>query len=198
MSGGRVWCRAPSAQRWRSSRIKPRSAEGGVFGVGETMVIVKSLSCLPVARGTATAKITAAAAAGAKPPARAAAAAPATPPAATATAVLAAMTYDGHVAPGEDPGVEQGRDGCRGRQQQAGGDNKGQQAGPAAQAGMRPGDVIVRVDGKAVSNVSQLLTAVAALKPGQAATFEVQRAGQMVELNVTPGLRPMARRPVRR
>ena len=72
------------------------------------------------------------------------------------------------------------------------------QDGPGAVAGIRPGDVIVRVAGASINSVPNLLSTVAALKPGQAATFEVQRAGQMVELNVTPGLRPMARRPVAR
>ena len=72
------------------------------------------------------------------------------------------------------------------------------QDGPAAQGGMRPGDVIVQVDGKAVSNVSQLLTAVAALKPGQAAAFDVQRADKRVELSINPGVRPRPQRNVRR
>ncbi len=64
------------------------------------------------------------------------------------------------------------------------------QNGPAAQAGVRPGDVIVEVAGKQISNVSELLSNVAALKPGTASTFKVLRRDDTVELNVTPGLRP--------
>ncbi|GAB1387047.1 Do family serine endopeptidase [Melaminivora sp.] len=68
------------------------------------------------------------------------------------------------------------------------------QGGPAAQAGVRPGDVIVQVDGKATQTVAQLLTAVAALKPGQAAPFQVQRGDARVEVSVVPGVRPRAAR----
>lgn len=64
------------------------------------------------------------------------------------------------------------------------------QDGPAAQAGLRPGDVILRVTDKAVTNVPSLLTAVAALKPGVAAIFHVQRGDKMLDLAVTPGVRP--------
>jgi serine protease DegQ len=67
------------------------------------------------------------------------------------------------------------------------------QNGPAAQAGIRPGDVILQVGEKAVANVSELLTDVAALKPGEAAPFKVQRRDESVEVKVTPGLRPRAK-----
>ena len=66
------------------------------------------------------------------------------------------------------------------------------QAGPAAQAGMRPGDVIVKVGETATRNVSELLTAVASLKPGEAAKFDVRRGDSEVVLNITPGARPAA------
>ena len=63
------------------------------------------------------------------------------------------------------------------------------QNGPAAQAGIRPGDVITAVNHKPVSNVGQLLTAVAALKPGIPAPLTVLRGNGPVEVPVTPGKR---------
>ena len=67
------------------------------------------------------------------------------------------------------------------------------QNGPAAQAGLRPGDVIVEVGGKQIGNVSELLTNVAALKPGTPTPFKVQRRDESLTLNVNPGLRPKPR-----
>src|SRR3954470_24212921 len=64
------------------------------------------------------------------------------------------------------------------------------QNGPAAQAGIRPGDVVLQVSGKEVANVSELLTTVASLKPGTAAQFKLQRREDNVEVTVTPGKRP--------
>ncbi|HKB54271.1 MAG TPA: trypsin-like peptidase domain-containing protein [Ramlibacter sp.] len=64
------------------------------------------------------------------------------------------------------------------------------QNGPAAQAGIRPGDVVIDVDGKPIGNVSELLSTVAALKPGEPAKFRVSRRDEPLQLTVTPGLRP--------
>jgi serine protease DegQ len=64
------------------------------------------------------------------------------------------------------------------------------QNGPAAQAGVKPGDVVVQVAGKDVANVSELLSTVAALKPGTATQFKLQRREDNVEVTVTPGKRP--------
>jgi serine protease DegQ len=67
------------------------------------------------------------------------------------------------------------------------------QNGPAALAGMRPGDVILRIGDKPIADVVQLLGAVASLKPGTAAVFGISRKGQAQELNVIPGVRPRPR-----
>ena len=69
------------------------------------------------------------------------------------------------------------------------------QNGPAAVAGIRPGDVITRVADQPVRNVSELLSGVAALKPGTSSQFALQRQGSSLSLDVTPGLRPKPRRP---
>ncbi|MEO8014071.1 trypsin-like peptidase domain-containing protein [Polaromonas sp.] len=63
------------------------------------------------------------------------------------------------------------------------------QNGPAALGGIRPGDVIMAVDGHPVRNVSQLLTAVAALKPGTPAPLKVLRGDGPVDISVTPAQR---------
>jgi serine protease DegQ len=66
------------------------------------------------------------------------------------------------------------------------------QNGPAAKAGIRPGDVITGVGEKPIGNVQELLTAVAGLKPGNATRFALQRGSDKMELDVNPGLRPKA------
>lgn len=72
------------------------------------------------------------------------------------------------------------------------------QNGPAAQAGIRPGDVIDSVGGKPVAAVSELLAAVAALQPGQAAKFAILRGSNKLALDVTPGVRPKPRNTTQR
>ena len=69
------------------------------------------------------------------------------------------------------------------------------QNGPAAQAGIQPGDVIVAVDGKAVSTVAELLGAVAGLKPGTAAPVSVLRKDSKTDIAVTPSKRPRPKLP---
>ncbi|MES2187688.1 MAG: Do family serine endopeptidase [Pseudomonadota bacterium] len=68
------------------------------------------------------------------------------------------------------------------------------QAGPAAAAGIRPGDVIVQVADKPVASVSELLSSVAALTPGTASAFSVMRGEERLALQVTPAVRPPRQR----
>ena len=67
------------------------------------------------------------------------------------------------------------------------------QNGPAAQGGIKPGDVITAVNGQPVRSVSQLLTSVAALKPGTPAPLTVLRGNGSVEVEITPGKRERPR-----
>ncbi len=63
--------------------------------------------------------------------------------------------------------------------------------GPAATAGLKPGDVVTAIGGVKVSNTAQLLRAVGALKPPAVALLDVQRGSEAMKLNV-----PVAKRPV--
>jgi hypothetical protein len=61
--------------------------------------------------------------------------------------------------------------------------------GPAEQGGMQAGDVIVAVASKAIENIYDYTYALNALKVSQPVRIRVLRAGQPVELTVTPGPR---------
>jgi serine protease DegQ len=67
--------------------------------------------------------------------------------------------------------------------------------GPAARGGVRPGDVVLRVGDKAVSNSTELLAAVAALAPQSDAHLTVQRGAEALKLRVRVGERPVASAP---
>ncbi|OAD41233.1 2-alkenal reductase [Hydrogenophaga crassostreae] len=66
------------------------------------------------------------------------------------------------------------------------------QKGPAANAGIQPGDVITAVEGRKVNNVAQLLSAVAALTPGKAAQLDIVRKSGTSSIEVTPGTRTLS------
>ena len=72
------------------------------------------------------------------------------------------------------------------------------QNGPAAKAGIRPGDVITRVDAQKIGNVSELLSRVAGLQPGQPAKIQLWRGQGLTEVTVTPAQRPPAPQPQQR
>jgi len=67
------------------------------------------------------------------------------------------------------------------------------QSGPASAGGLKPGDVVVKIAGAPVANTSQLLNAVAALKPQAVAVIGVQRGEKALDLNVTVVQRPKAK-----
>lgn len=62
--------------------------------------------------------------------------------------------------------------------------------GPAARAGLRVGDIVQTVNGKRMTDTTQLLAEIAQLPPGQRTTLGVLRAGKAVEVAVVVGTRP--------
>jgi Do/DeqQ family serine protease len=62
--------------------------------------------------------------------------------------------------------------------------------GPAAAAGLKPGDVVTAIGGVKVTNTAQLLRAVGALKPPAKALLDVQRGSDALRLAVPVASRP--------
>lgn len=61
---------------------------------------------------------------------------------------------------------------------------------PAGKAGLKPGDVLLRVAGKPVQTPAQLLAVVSALKPRSTATLAVYRGDRELEIKLTVAQRP--------
>ena len=59
--------------------------------------------------------------------------------------------------------------------------------GPAAKAGVKAGDVILKFDGQAIASSSELPERVADVKPGSKATLEISRNGTTKEIEVKVG-----------
>ncbi|HEX6267115.1 MAG TPA: Do family serine endopeptidase [Burkholderiales bacterium] len=62
--------------------------------------------------------------------------------------------------------------------------------GPADKAGIKPGDVLLEVEGKPVSDPTSMLNLIAALPPGGSARMRIRRQGRDVDAEITVGRRP--------
>jgi serine protease DegQ len=64
------------------------------------------------------------------------------------------------------------------------------EGGPAARGGVKPGDVLVTVNGNQTKDVKQLLNQIAQIGPGNEATLKIWRKGKELVLTVQTGKRP--------
>jgi Do/DeqQ family serine protease len=62
--------------------------------------------------------------------------------------------------------------------------------GPADKAGVKPGDVLVEIEGRPVADPSSMLNLIAALPPGAPARMKFKRQGKDVAASITIGRRP--------
>ncbi|AGK47996.1 MULTISPECIES: Do family serine endopeptidase [Burkholderia] len=64
------------------------------------------------------------------------------------------------------------------------------QGGPADKAGIKPGDILVSIDGEEITDTTKLLNVVAQIKPGTPAKVHVVRKGKELDVTVVIGKRP--------
>ncbi|AYQ37024.1 2-alkenal reductase [Burkholderia aenigmatica] len=64
------------------------------------------------------------------------------------------------------------------------------QGGPADKAGIKPGDILVSVNGGEITDTTKLLNTVAQIKPGTPTKVHVVRKGKEFDVNVVIGKRP--------
>lgn len=69
--------------------------------------------------------------------------------------------------------------------------------GPADKAGMRPGDILVAVEGKPVTDTTEMLNLIAQLKPGASARMTLLRKSEETVVDIIVGKRPAVRPPDR-
>jgi serine protease DegQ len=66
--------------------------------------------------------------------------------------------------------------------------------GPADKGGMKPGDVLMEIEGKPVTDSSDMLNVIAQLAPGKAAKMKILRDGKPQDIAVDIGKRPKPQR----
>ncbi|MBU3619025.1 Do family serine endopeptidase [Polynucleobacter sp. JS-Fieb-80-E5] len=64
------------------------------------------------------------------------------------------------------------------------------EGGPAARGGVKPGDVLIAVNGKPINDVRSLLNQIAQISPGNDAKLTILRKGKEMELTAQTGKRP--------
>lgn len=69
-----------------------------------------------------------------------------------------------------------------------------QRNGPAAQAGLRPGDIILSVNGEASTNSKTVMNQIARVSPGGKLQMKILRGGQELDAQATVGERPAPQR----
>ncbi|RFU43955.1 Do family serine endopeptidase [Paraburkholderia sp. DHOC27] len=62
--------------------------------------------------------------------------------------------------------------------------------GPADRAGIKPGDILVSVDGQDITDTTRLLNLIAQIKPGTNAKIHLVRKNRQIDLDVMIGKRP--------
>ncbi|MBI2750565.1 MAG: trypsin-like peptidase domain-containing protein [Burkholderiales bacterium] len=65
--------------------------------------------------------------------------------------------------------------------------------GSAQQGGLRPGDVIRSIGGKAVADAAELVSNTGTAKPGDTVTLQIERRGELIALDIKLGQRPLLR-----
>jgi putative serine protease PepD len=62
--------------------------------------------------------------------------------------------------------------------------------GPAARAGLQPGDLITAVNGQRIGSVNQFVATIASYAPGDTVTLTINRGGQTKTVRLTLGSQP--------
>jgi serine protease DegQ len=66
--------------------------------------------------------------------------------------------------------------------------------GPAEQAGMKPGDILVNIDNHPATDTTAMVNLIAQFAPGQKITLNILRKSQPMTIDITVGTRPQIRR----
>ncbi len=119
-------------------------------------------------------------------------------PVSTTKTVMEAIIKNGHVVRGwigvETQDITKELADSFGLQRSAGAIIAGVvRGGPADKAGIKPGDILLSVDGKPVGDTTEMLNLIAQLPPGEKATMTVLRKSREAALDVVVGKRPIAR-----